>query len=133
MTRYLARPPGSTYEHPDAPVWPIVKFLCWIAVSAVVIHFGLGFVSALMIDQAMEVGERPYLPSVTQDEQRLLESDGWINKDAGSVHIPIEDAMRLTVESRLASRTFEDGPAVGTPGSMPSDSSGGRLPERRTP
>ena len=88
MTRYLARPPGSTYEHPDAPVWPIVKFLCWIAVSAVVIHFGLGFVSALMIDQAMEVGERPYLPSVTQDEQRLLESDGWINKDAGRDHWP---------------------------------------------
>ena len=32
------------------------------------------------------------------------ESYGWVNKSAGTVHIPIEEAMRLTVERGLPSR-----------------------------
>ena len=41
---YLETPPGSTYEHTDATVGIIVKFLFWIAVMAVVVHLGLGVV-----------------------------------------------------------------------------------------
>jgi hypothetical protein len=152
---YSATPPDSTYEHTDAHVRPVVKFLVWTAVSAVVIHFGLGFMYALMIDQAMEVGERPYPLAVTQgerlppaprlqanppaelheflqEERTLLEGYGWMNKEAGSVHIPIEEAMRLTVESGLSSRA-QDSQSIGMPASRPSDSSGGRMSERKTP
>lgn len=153
---YLETPPGSTYEHTDAHVWFIVKVMFWLAVSAVAIHIGLGLVYALMIDQAMEVGEPRYplaaaqgerlppaprlqqfpraeLEQFRQDEESLLQRYGWMNKEAGSVHIPIEDAMRLTVERGLPSRTPEDGQSLATPGLRPSDSSAGRVVERRRP
>lgn len=126
-----------------------------MAVSAVAIYFGLGFINALMIDGAMEVGEQRYPLAVTQgerlrtaprlqqappaelrefrsDEESLLEGYGWLNKDAGSVHIPIADAMRLTIEEGLPSRTPEDRQLVAAPGTMPSDGSAGRMPERKT-
>ena len=54
-----------------------------------------------------------------------------MNKEAGIVHIPIEDAMRLMVERGLPSRTPDDGAALETPGMMPSDASSGRVMERR--
>ena len=61
----------------------------------------------------------------------MLEGYGWVNKEAGIVHIPIEDAMRLTVERGLPSRSPDAGAAVETPGMMPSDASAGRVMERR--
>ena len=151
---YLETPPGSTYEHTDANVWIIVKFLVWLAISAVVIHFGLALLYGLLIDRAMETGERQYplaaiqgerlpptprlqqfprneLYNFRRDEQAFLEGYGWMNKEAGVVHIPVEDAMRLAVERGvLQSRTSADG-QVETPGLMPSDASGGRVLERR--
>jgi hypothetical protein len=63
-------------------------------------------------------------------EQRKLESYGWVNKDAGVVHIPIEDAMRLTLE-RGVLQTAPQPAQLETPGLMPSDSSSGRVMERR--
>lgn len=151
---YVETPPGSTYEHTDANVWIIVKFLFWLAVSAVIIHVGLGFVYALLIEQAMESGEQRYplaavqgqrlppaprlqqfprneLYQFRQDEESLLQGYGWMNKNAGIVHIPIEDAMRLTVERGLPSRMPENGQSRATLGLMPSDASAGRMVERR--
>jgi hypothetical protein len=151
---YLETPPGSTYEHTDANVWIIVKFLFWLAISAVVVHFGLGLLYALLIDRAMERGEQQY-PLTAGQEERLpptprlqqfprnelydfrageetfLQGYGWMNKEAGTVHIPIEEAMRLTVERGLPSRAPADGLQPETPGMMPSDSSSGRELERR--
>jgi len=153
---YLETPPGSTYEHTDANVWVIVKFLVWLAVSAVVIHFGLGAMYELLIRQATET-EHPYPLAVAQeerlppaprlqqfprndlyqfrmDEQSLLERYGWMNREAGVVHIPIEEAMRLTVErGLLTSVPAADAGArpAPTPGLMPADASSGRTMERR--
>ncbi|MBI4888199.1 MAG: hypothetical protein HY824_13985 [Acidobacteria bacterium] len=151
---YRETPPDSTYEHTDAHAWVIVKFLIWLAVSAVIVHFGLGVVYQLLIDRSMETAQ-PY-PLATTVEERLppaprlqqfprnelyqfrldenvqLERYGWMNKDAGTVHIPIEDAMRLTLErGALQSRTPDGTAPVETPGLMPSDSSAGRVMERR--
>jgi len=151
---YAETPPGSSYEHTDANVWIIVKFLFWLAISAVLIHVGLGLLYALLIERAIETGEPPYPLAAAQGERlpptpRLqqfprnelyqfrageevfLEGYGWMNKDAGIVHIPIEDAMRLVVERGLPSRAPADGQALETPGIMPSDASSGRLMERR--
>lgn len=151
---YLETPPGSTYEHTDANVWVIVKFLFWLAVSAVIIHVGLGVVYALLIEQAMETGEQRYplaaaqgerlpptprlqqfpqneLHQFREGEEDLLQRYGWMNKNAGVVHIPIEDAMRLTIERGLASGAAEGGQPSETPGLMPSDASAGRMMERR--
>ncbi len=152
---YRETPAGSTYEHTDASVRIIVKFLMWLAVSAVVIHVGLGFLYALLIERSMERGEPRYpmaaavaeqlppAPRLQQfphndlyefrmDEERLLEHYGWMNKDAGIVHIPIEQARRLPLERRvLSSRPSDTGRPPTVPGLMPSDASAGRVMERR--
>ena len=152
---YRETPPGSTYEHTDANIWVIVKFLFWLAVSAVIIHVGLGFVYAILIDRAMETGEQQYplaaaqgdrlpptprlqqfpqndLYQFRQGEQEFLEGYGWMNREAGVVHIPIEDAMRLSIErGLLPSRAPVEGAEPETPGLMPSDGSAGRMLERR--
>src|SRR5688572_22008100 len=153
--QYLATPPGAGYEHTDAHVWIIVKFLAWLLVSAVIIHAGLGVLYQLMIDRAMEVGEQQY-PLAAGQEQRLpptprlqqfphnelyefrvgeedlLRNYGWMNKNTGVVHIPIDEAMRLAVERGLVRSRAEDAAATPvTPGLMPSDASSGRTMERR--
>ena len=146
--------PGSTYEHTDATVGIIVKFLFWMAVSAVVIHFGLGLVYAVLIDRAMETGEQRYPLAAAQgerlppaprlqqkprnelyefrlEEQRLLEGYGWMNRGDGVVHIPLDEAMRLTIERGMLSSNAGDSGQPRTPGLMPTDSSAGRVVERR--
>jgi len=154
---YAFTPEGAAYEHTDAAVGPVAKFLFWLFVAAVLTHFGLAGVYKLMIDQGVksEAGERRY-PLAATEEQRLppvprlqqfprnelfefrtkenerLRSYGWVDKNAWTVHIPIEDAMRLMLERNiLTSRP----PNPNAPASMadvfPSDSSSGRVVERR--
>jgi hypothetical protein len=66
----------------------------------------------------VEVPEQPPLPRLQQrpaedmqayrDEQRgALESYGWVDRNAGVVHIPIEEAMRLLAERGLPARAGE--------------------------
>jgi hypothetical protein len=69
-------------------------------------------------------------------ESAELNGYGWVDRNAGTVHIPISEAMRLTVERGLPSRAQVAPAADGTqradaPGMMPSDSSSGRAMERR--
>jgi hypothetical protein len=151
---YAETPPGATYEHTDASVWIIVRFLFWLAISAVIIHVGLGLLYALMIERAEETGEQRYPLAATQGErlpptprlqqfpskdlyqfregeEAFLEGYGWMNKEAGIVHIPIEDAMRLMVERGLPSRAPAEAQAPEVPDMMPSDASAGRMMEQR--
>ena len=152
---YAFTPEGAAYEHTDAAVGPVAKFLFWLFVAAVLTHFGLAGVYKLMIDQGIksEAGERRY-PLAATEEQRLppvprlqqfprnelftfrteerdrLESYGWENKAAGTVHIPIEEAMKLTVERGLPVQDVDPAQAA-TVGMMPADSSSGRTLEKR--
>lgn len=152
---YQETPPGSTYEHTDANIGVIVKFLVWLAISAVLIHLGLGVMYDLLIRQATETEHRyplavaqeeplPPSPRLQQfplndlyqfrtEEENLLRRYGWLNRDAGIVHIPIEEAMRLTLErGLLVSAPPQDaGARAATPGLMPADASSGRTMERR--
>ena len=151
--QYFETPPGAGYEHTDADVWTIVKFGFWLAVAAVVVHIGLGFVYAGFIDQAMErtapryplaSGVEPALPPQPRlqqfpakevyefrvEEERALHGYGWVDRAAGSVHIPIEDAMGLLVQQGLPARP-QDASRPGSPGMLASDASSGRVMERR--
>ena len=152
---YLATPEGSTYEHTDAAVGPVAKFLFWLFVSAVLTHVAVAGIYMFMINQGVkqEASERQY-PLAATEEPRLppvprlqqhpqnelhtfrseetahLDSYGWESKTAGTVHIPIADAMRLTVERGLPVQAVD--PAQGAAlGMMPADSSSGRTLERR--
>jgi hypothetical protein len=152
--QYGGTPSGAGFEHTDADVWIIVKFLAWLLVSAIVIHAGLGVLYQLMIQRAMETGEQPYPLAAAQEqrlppaprlqqfplneryefrrgEESLLQNYGWMNKNAGIVHIPIAEAMRLAVERGLPSRAQDAADPAATPGLMPSDASSGRTMERR--
>jgi hypothetical protein len=152
---YAFTPEGAAYEHTDAAVGPVAKFLFWLFVAAVATHFGLAGVYKLLVDQGVkaEASERRY-PLAATEEQRLppvprlqqfprnelytfrleerdrLESYGWENKAAGTVHIPIEQAMRLTVERGLPAQPV-DAAQPGALGMMPADSSAGRTLEKR--
>ncbi len=147
---------GSAYEHTDAHSRPIAKFLFWLFASAVIVHFGLAGLYKVMHDRgvALESAERRYPMSVDQayrlptaprlqqfpvneryafqlEEEKLLNSYAWENKAFGTVRIPIADAMRLTIERGLPSRPADAAAVAQVPGMMPSDSSSGRVMERR--
>ena len=64
------------------------------------------------------------------EERDRLETYGWENKAAGTVHIPIEEAMKLTVERGLPVQAVDPAQAA-TIGMMPADSSSGRTLEKR--
>jgi hypothetical protein len=151
---YRATPAGSTYEHTDANAWLTAKFLFWLAASAVIIHVGIGVIYELMIRQSMEL-EQPYPLAAGQEErlppaprlqqfpanelyqfrrteQDLLDHYGWMNREAGLVHIPIDQAMRLTLERGvLQSATPDPAQPATVSGFIPADSSAGRTMERR--
>ena len=152
---YLVNPPGTEYEHTDANVWTIFKFGVWLLISAIVIHIGLAGLYSLYKAQTAATQEQPYpLATATEPRQpppprlqqfprneitdfRLKEDEklnsyGWANKDAGTVHIPIDDAMKLVLQRGTLQARPQDAtqPPV-TPGLMPSDSSSGRVMERR--
>ena len=143
---------GSSYEHTDANVWAIVKFGLWLAVTALIVHVGMGLMYALLIERAKETSEQRYplanvndaklpaeprlqqyphleMETYLESQQERLNSYGWIDKEQNRVHIPIEDAMRLTVERGLPARP-ED-PEAPQPGLIASDPSSGRVMEKR--
>jgi len=152
---YAATPEGAAYEHTDAAAAPVAKFLIWLFVAALLTHVGLAGVYKLLIDQGVrqEASERRYpiaaaetprLPPVPRlqqhppdelrtfrtDEANRLDSYGWENKAAGTVRIPIAEAMRLTVERGLPVQAVDPAQTTGL-GMMPADSSSGRTLERR--
>ncbi len=152
--QYFETPAGAGYEHTDASVWTIAKFGFWLVVSAVVIHIGLGLAYNLMIDQAMErsepryplaVSREPSLPAAPRlqqfpeneiyefrvQEEATLHGYGWVDRNTGGVYIPIEDAMRKVLAQGLPSRVADPAQPAETPGTFASDSSAGRVMERR--
>ena len=156
--QYLNTTPGAGHEHTDANVWMIVQFGIWLLGSAVVVHV-LMWLMFVWLVRAREPVTAPEFPLAVGQEQRLpagprlqrfpaneifefgqrenseLNGYGWVDRNAGTVHIPIAEAMRLTVERGLPSRApvapaTDTEPRADAP-VMPSDSSSGRMTERR--
>jgi hypothetical protein len=151
--QYRDTPPGAGYEHTDARVGTILKFLLWLAGSAVVIHAGLALLFSLFVEQRVEheppkyplaVGESPRVPPEPRlqrfpredimnfriGEDAALQQYGWVDRSGGVVRIPIEEAMRLVVERGLPSRGPDPAQAA-VADAIPADSSAGRTLERR--
>ena len=154
-SEYVNPASGSGHEHTDAHVSFLVQCALWLAVAAVVVHIGMWFVFYVFVDQRLNTGTPEFPLAVEQGprlpagprlqaqplkeiyefrlrERAVLDSYGWVNREAGTVRIPIAEAMRLTVERGLPAReaTGTDGVAE-TPGLMPTDGSAGRVMERR--
>jgi len=52
----------------------------------------------------LQTDPRDDLTHLRDTEDRVLESYGWVDRDAGVVRIPIDQAMRLVVERGLPAR-----------------------------
>jgi len=150
--QYLETPPGAGYEHTDAHVRSIAKFMFWLLVSAGIIYVLMWGMWVVFVAQRQETAEAAF-PLATGQENRLpaeprlqrfpaneayefrlqedaaMQSYGWVDRQAGTVQIPIAEAMRLTVERGLPARA----PAVDADatGLIPADSSSGRTMEKR--
>jgi hypothetical protein len=157
---YAATPPGAGHEHTDVDIGMIVKFAVWLLVSGIVVHFGAGLMFGVFVDRFEPRSEAQYPLAATEGlrlpaaprlqaqpaneihefrlrERAVLEGYGWVDRGQGVVHIPIEEAMRLTVERGLPARTPAPdgaadaaGPSVGG-ALVPADASAGRTMERR--
>jgi hypothetical protein len=78
----------------------------------------------------LQVQPREELKQMRAEEDQILNSYGWVDGSAGIVRIPIEQAMRVTIEQGLPARAETAGAA---PAALPEGSSSGRTlvrPER---
>jgi hypothetical protein len=68
-----------------------------------------------------------------QRENAELSEYGWVDRNAGTVHIPIEQAKELLLQRGLPSRPAASDAPAGADAAvlMPADSSSGRTMERR--
>jgi hypothetical protein len=113
------------HEESDVNVRAIVKFGAGLFVLAAVIHLAVWVlfrayeareirnnppqplaVDASRIPPAPTLQEAPRveLQELRARESAVLNSYGWVDRDAGIVRIPIAEAMRLTVERGLPAR-----------------------------
>ena len=154
--QYGETPVGAGHEHSDANSWIIAKFMLWLVVAAVIIHVGLALLFNVFVEQRVErtdpryplaAGEGPRVPPEPRlqrfpredimnfrlGEETVLQRYGWVDKNAGTVHIPIHDAMRMMLERKMLQFRPQDPAAAQAPppSAIPSDASAGRTLERR--
>ena len=153
--QYLETPPGAGYEHTDASIGPLVQFAFWLVVSAVIVHvvLAVGYLYMkraaetpqaaqqfpLAAEQARRLPPAPQLQQIPSREmyelrtqqETDLHSYGWIDKNAGMVHIPIEDAMKLMVQQGKFESRPADASQAAPIEAFPSDASSGRVLEKR--
>jgi hypothetical protein len=121
------------HEESDVNVRGIFMFGMWLAAVAAVIHLAIWGVFVLLerrettqsvqefplaAGQELRLPPEPRLQTVPrldlqalrarEDEQ--LQSYGWIDRDAGIVRIPIDEAMKLTLQRGLPTRPPQEPP-----------------------
>jgi hypothetical protein len=149
---YASTPADAEYEHTDIEPSIAVKFAIWLAI-AMLLSVGIVYGTFWLfegreqaVNQAMQqyplaVGRQVEPPAprlqwqpfrdvylLKQEQREHLHSYGWVDRTAGVVHIPIEEAMRLALERGvIATQPAE--PA--NLGAVVQESSSGRTATRR--
>lgn len=140
------RNPEVVHEERDVNVRGILLFAFWLFAAAVIIHIALWGFFKFLEKQAAARDPRPspvaeqrtnkfpepkLQPNPVEDLARMrgregetLHKYGWVNRQAGVTHIPIERAMELVVQRGLPSRQQPP------PGGAPGESSGGEPPNQ---
>jgi hypothetical protein len=144
---YGPTPEGAGHEHTDIDPSIGYRFVVWLSV-AMIISAGIVYGTFWLFegqtrarDEAQQrfplaagrIQEPPAPRLQTQPfkdvhllreaERRALYTYGWVDREAGTVHIPIGEAMRLTIERGLPTR--DEPPADGF-NTIVQDSSSGR-------
>jgi hypothetical protein len=144
---YGPTPPGAKYEHTDIDVNVGYKFALWLAV-AMIISVGIVYGAFFFFEgqaksantQAQKyplvdshVFKNPPLPNLQKqpfkdvyhlrdEENKKLAGYGWVDKDGGVTHIPIDRAMEVMLQRGFPARA-EGGNALNV---VTQDSSSGR-------
>ena len=117
------------HEESDIQIGPIFKFLGWLTVLGIVVQVVVWLMMGLFESQAereeiqypLAVGQEDRVPpeprlQVTPEqdlstyqarERELLEGYSWVDKNAGIVRIPIEEAMKRVVAEGLPTRSAD--------------------------
>lgn len=116
--------PRHDHEHSDVSVRGLFYFIAALAIGGVLLHFGLKVFWNYLTTSAEHRPTSPFsypaepppgprlLPNPPEElhkylasERRRLNSYGWVNREAGVVHIPIERAMELVLQRGLPVRS----------------------------
>ena len=126
---YGPTPPGAKYEHTDIDPSVGYKFALWLSV-AMLISAGIVFGTFRFFESravAADVAAQKYPLAATQKprtaplpqlqkqpfkdvyelrdaETKKLTGYGWVDKDGGVTHIPIDRAMEVMLQRGFASR-----------------------------
>jgi hypothetical protein len=157
--------PDVTYEHNDVSVSAIMKFVIGLLLFAAIIHVVVLWMFNMFEqrESRAEKEARPAIVRSAEErlppeprlqlapghethplddmdnyrdaQKRLLEGYGWINKESGTVRIPVEQAMHIIAERGLkpGQRAQDDEPPPAYDGVIPSQSSAGQQSERKLP
>ena len=89
-----------------AVIWLLVVFLTGRSAQTGPREFPLAVTheQRLPPEPRLQTNPREDLGDLLRAEDQVLQSYGWVDQDAGIVRIPIDDAMRLTVERGLPAR-----------------------------
>ena len=125
-TRGTASSAAVDHEESDVNIGAILGFGAALIVAAVLIHlltyvlfryfesrearrvtpeYPLAAAQANRVppEPRLQTDPREDLREMREKEDALLESYGWVDKNAGVVRIPIDEAIRLTLERGLPS------------------------------
>lgn len=89
-----------------AVIWLLVVFLTGRSAQTGPREFPLAVTheQRLPPEPRLQTNPREDLGDLLRAQEQVLQSYGWVDKDAGIVRIPIDDAMKLTVERGLPAR-----------------------------
>lgn len=85
----------SQRRHPYLPgLWLAIGFLALASITFMLRPFGV--TPSTVTESAAKIRIEK-LKKAQEEQQKLVSTYGWIEKDKGVAHIPIEKAMRLSV------------------------------------
>jgi hypothetical protein len=144
---YGPNPPGAKYEHTDIDVNVGYKFALWLTVAMVISvaivwgafkffdsrqhsadtlaqKYPLAATMAPKAPPTPNLQNQPFKDvfSLRENENKKLTGYGWVDKDGGVTHIPIDRAMEVMLQRGFPARA-EGGDALNT---VTQDSSSGR-------
>jgi hypothetical protein len=126
-------PAGPGYEVRDANLKALLQFAFWLAVllavTLVAMRFTFEFLNAKTplgpaaspFENAREIPSGPLLQASPHDDltsfcanqRQAVDSYAWVNQSGGIVQIPIDQAMSITLQKGLPSRSAEEMAAAG--------------------
>jgi hypothetical protein len=120
--------PAVHHEESDVDIRAILGFAAGLLAVAIVVHFAMWGLFRYFEASAARHDEQPTYPLAAKQEQRLppeprlqtnprqdladmraaeeqvLTTYGWVDRNAGVVRIPIDEAMKLVIQRGLPAR-----------------------------